>query len=49
MTILIGAAGITLISLVGPSSAVESPIFSEPSNALSLPTWAVHVSSVVEW
>nr|AFK35560.1 unknown [Lotus japonicus] len=21
----------------------------EPSNALSLPTWAVHVSSVVEW
>ncbi|KAI3453537.1 hypothetical protein Pfo_010200 [Paulownia fortunei] len=48
-TILIGAAGITLISLVGPSYAAESPILSEPSNALSLPTWAVHVSSVVEW
>ncbi|KAL8539603.1 hypothetical protein ACS0TY_001276 [Phlomoides rotata] len=49
-TILIGAAAITaLISSAGPSSAVESPIFNEPSNALSLPTWAVHVSSVVEW
>jgi len=22
---------------------------SEPANALSLPTWAVHVSSVAEW
>ncbi|KAG8382343.1 hypothetical protein BUALT_Bualt05G0067500 [Buddleja alternifolia] len=49
ITILVGAAGITLMSLVGPSHAAEAPIFSEPSNALSLPTWAVHVSSVVEW
>eukprot|EP01025_Chloroclados_australasicus_P034455 TRINITY_DN35197_c0_g1_i2.p1 TRINITY_DN35197_c0_g1~~TRINITY_DN35197_c0_g1_i2.p1 ORF type:complete len:111 (+),score=8.88 TRINITY_DN35197_c0_g1_i2:207-539(+) len=24
-------------------------IQAEPSNALSLPTWAIHVSSVVEW
>ncbi|KAJ3692677.1 hypothetical protein LUZ60_011772 [Juncus effusus] len=24
-------------------------VLQEPSNALSLPTWAVHVSSVVEW
>lgn len=45
----IGAAGIALISLVGPSNAVESPFLSEPSNALSLPTWAIHVSSVAEW
>ncbi|KAH6802203.1 YCF49-like protein [Perilla frutescens var. frutescens] len=49
MTILIGAAGITIISLVGPSCAAEFPTLTEPSNALSLPTWAVHVSSVVEW
>ncbi|GFP86471.1 ycf49-like protein [Phtheirospermum japonicum] len=48
--ILIGAAaGITLVAIVGPTHAAELPIFSEPSNALSLPTWAVHVSSVVEW
>ncbi|KAK6130126.1 hypothetical protein DH2020_036142 [Rehmannia glutinosa] len=49
MTILIGAAGITLFSLVGPTHAADFPVLSEPSNALSLPTWAVHVSSVVEW
>ncbi|XP_010448827.1 PREDICTED: uncharacterized protein LOC104731211 isoform X2 [Camelina sativa] len=37
----------------GPESsamaAVDSLQLSEPANALSLPTWAVHVSSVVEW
>ncbi|RID78456.1 hypothetical protein BRARA_A01287 [Brassica rapa] len=37
----------------GPDStamaAVDSLQLSEPANALSLPTWAVHVSSVVEW
>ncbi|GAB4834259.1 hypothetical protein Ancab_032525 [Ancistrocladus abbreviatus] len=43
------------LTVVGPSSAVELPLLgsslqlNEPSNALSLPTWAVHVSSVVEW
>ncbi|PON92876.1 YCF49-like protein [Trema orientale] len=46
-------AGLTL-TLMGPASASELPFLgsfqlSEPSNALSLPTWAVHVSSVVEW
>lgn len=47
-------AGIGL-TLVGPVSAAELPLlgysmqFSEPANALSLPTWAIHVSSVVEW
>ncbi|ESQ55066.1 hypothetical protein EUTSA_v10026321mg [Eutrema salsugineum] len=30
-------------------AAVDSLQLSEPANALSLPTWAVHVSSVVEW
>ncbi|XP_031258225.1 LOW QUALITY PROTEIN: uncharacterized protein LOC116116259 [Pistacia vera] len=40
---------------VGPASAAELSLLasslqpSEPSNALSLPTWVVHVSSVVEW
>ncbi|GMH28891.1 hypothetical protein Nepgr_030734 [Nepenthes gracilis] len=43
------------LSMVDPSSAAESPLWgsslqlNEPSNALSLPTWVVHVSSVVEW
>ncbi|KAL3818152.1 hypothetical protein ACJIZ3_004057 [Penstemon smallii] len=49
MALLVGAAGITLMSLVGTSNAADSPFLNEPSNALSLPTWAVHVSSVVEW
>lgn len=37
------------------SSVAAATIFplcasaAEPSNALSLPTWAIHVSSVVEW
>lgn len=32
-----------------PAAAAEAPLFNEPANALSLPTWAIHVSSVVEW
>ncbi|XP_051118988.1 uncharacterized protein LOC127243150 isoform X2 [Andrographis paniculata] len=43
------AAGLTLFTFAGSSYAADSSIFSEPSNALSLPTWAIHVSSVVEW
>lgn len=48
-------AGLTLtLTLMGPASAAELPLLdplqlSEPANALSLPTWAIHVSSVVEW
>lgn len=48
-------AGLTLtLTLMGPASATELPFsdpsqLSEPANALSLPTWAIHVSSVVEW
>lgn len=30
-----------------PAHALE--LLAEPANALSLPTWAIHVSSVVEW
>ncbi|XP_068317065.1 uncharacterized protein [Pyrus communis] len=37
------------LTLVQPASASELLPLNEPSNALSLPTWAIHVSSVVEW
>ncbi|PRQ17942.1 hypothetical protein RchiOBHm_Chr7g0200451 [Rosa chinensis] len=48
-------AGLTLsLTVMAPASAAELPLLdslqlSEPANALSLPTWAIHVSSVVEW
>ncbi|PIA35752.1 hypothetical protein AQUCO_03500245v1 [Aquilegia coerulea] len=52
-------AGLVLTTIAsitgGDASAAEIPLlgsslqFSEPENALSLPTWAIHVSSVVEW
>ncbi|XP_076960415.1 uncharacterized protein LOC143636800 [Bidens hawaiensis] len=46
---LIGA-GVALTSpLFIEAAAAAAAEFSEPSNALSLPTWAIHVSSVVEW
>ncbi|KAI0500207.1 hypothetical protein KFK09_018416 [Dendrobium nobile] len=33
-----------------PSTAWAAlPTLKEPQNALSLPTWAIHVSSVIEW
>uniref|UniRef100_A0A2P2LE42 Ycf49-like protein n=1 Tax=Rhizophora mucronata TaxID=61149 RepID=A0A2P2LE42_RHIMU len=47
---LIGA-GLALAT-VEPASAAGLSLLgqlSEPANALSLPTWTVHVSSVVEW
>ncbi|XP_057463532.1 uncharacterized protein LOC130753466 isoform X3 [Actinidia eriantha] len=53
MAALLGAG--FALTLVGPVSAAELPLLgsslllNEPSNALSLPTWAIHVSSVVEW
>ncbi|GMP80891.1 hypothetical protein CsSME_00035820 [Camellia sinensis var. sinensis] len=54
---LLGAAGFALTLVVEPGSAAELPLMMgssslplyEPPNALSLPTWAIHVSSVVEW
>ncbi|XP_019252493.1 PREDICTED: uncharacterized protein LOC109231321 isoform X1 [Nicotiana attenuata] len=54
---ILGVTGIALATLmVGPATATASELaimgssfqFNEPSNALSLPTWAIHVSSVVE-
>jgi len=38
------AAGVAAIAAAGGTSAHV-----EPANALSLPTWAIHVSSVAEW
>lgn len=35
------------IVMVNPVHALELRL--EPSNALSLPTWAIHISSVIEW
>lgn len=32
-----------------PQEAQAMTVTPEPSNALSLPTWAIHVSSVLEW
>lgn len=51
---ILGVTGIALATvMLGPDTASASEIaslqFNEPSNALSLPTWAIHVSSVVEW
>ncbi|KAK5777608.1 Ycf49-like protein [Gossypium arboreum] len=54
---MIGIVGSALtFALAGSASASELPLLlgtslplSEPANALSLPTWAIHVSSVVEW
>ena len=47
-----GLVAATFIA-AGPDStamaAVDSLQLTEPANALSLPTWAVNVSSVVEW
>lgn len=43
-------AGVShFLSIVEPASSFLQLQLHEPSNALSLPTWAVHVSSVVEW
>ncbi|CAA6673614.1 unnamed protein product [Spirodela intermedia] len=52
---VLGGAGLALAvaasACVLPPAAVAADFLSlqEPENALSLPTWAVHVSSVVEW
>ena len=41
------AGAVLLLAAAGPALAFD--IHPEPANALSLPTWAVHTSSVVEW
>ncbi|KAL6986111.1 hypothetical protein U1Q18_019478 [Sarracenia purpurea var. burkii] len=52
MVALLGAGFV--LTVVEPVSAADMPLLgsfqlNEPPNALSLPTWAIHVSSVVEW
>ncbi|ESW30416.1 hypothetical protein PHAVU_002G151800 [Phaseolus vulgaris] len=38
------------LSFVEPASCLQLQLqLQEPANALSLPTWAIHVSSVAEW
>eukprot|EP00878_Enallax_costatus_P008426 GHUV01008807.1.p1 GENE.GHUV01008807.1~~GHUV01008807.1.p1 ORF type:complete len:191 (+),score=26.79 GHUV01008807.1:75-647(+) len=41
--------GLTALSVLSPQAANALTIHTEPANALSLPTWAIHVSSVTEW
>ena len=45
---LILAGVLAVISLLG-STILHLPAHIEPSNALSLPTWMVHSSSILEW
>jgi hypothetical protein len=42
-----GVAYASVLACVEPALAIQ--IRPEPANALSIPTWAVHVSSVIEW
>lgn len=37
------------LALVLPEAAQAFSIHQEPANALSLPTWVIHISSVIEW
>jgi hypothetical protein len=45
--LVLACSAAALALAVDPATAFE--IHQEPANALSLPTWAIHVSSVVEW
>uniref|UniRef100_A0A383VL26 Ycf49-like protein n=2 Tax=Tetradesmus obliquus TaxID=3088 RepID=A0A383VL26_TETOB len=40
---------LTALQAYAPEAASAVAIRMEPGNALSLPTWAIHVSSVTEW
>lgn len=42
-------SGLLLHAALGVAPADALALHEEPANALSLPTWAIHVSSVVEW
>eukprot|EP00271_Cylindrocystis_brebissonii_P019310 TRINITY_DN5832_c0_g1_i1.p1 TRINITY_DN5832_c0_g1~~TRINITY_DN5832_c0_g1_i1.p1 ORF type:complete len:343 (+),score=32.94 TRINITY_DN5832_c0_g1_i1:260-1288(+) len=50
-TVMASTASITSIADVASPSVLSSwlGMVPEPSNALSLPTWTIHVASVVEW
>ena len=46
----VGAGVLQLLTFVEPALSLQLPLqLHEPPNALSLPTWAIHISSVVEW
>ncbi|TKY70876.1 Ycf49 protein [Spatholobus suberectus] len=45
---LLGLGLFHFLNYVEPASCLQLQLH-EPPNALSLPTWAVHVSSVAEW
>ena len=49
--ILFAACAVSTFAVSAGTNAIagDGILASEPSNALSLPTWAVHVSSVTEW
>ena len=41
--------GVSAAVVSCPVAAAEILIRTEPANALSLPTWIIHISSVLEW
>ena len=47
------AARLSAAAVVGallmPEASAAAAIHAEPENALSLPTWVIHISSVIEW
>ena len=47
------AACLSATAVVGafllPEASTAAAIHAEPENALSLPTWIIHISSVIEW
>lgn len=43
------ATAAVMLAAAHPGAANAFTIHAEPANALSLPTWAIHVSSVSEW
>lgn len=47
LAIAAGTLALSYAATADPAAALELQM--EPSNALSLPTWAVHTSSVIEW
>lgn len=53
ITLMAGGVGVGVAlatsALVAPTAVAALAVLEEPPNALSLPTWAIHVSSVVEW
>ncbi|CAN6205295.1 unnamed protein product [Urochloa humidicola] len=47
--VALAAAAAAAVAAAATAAPPALAALSEPANALSLPTWAVHVSSVAEW